>query len=106
MPQPILPYVQAVKRAPVAKTAAADAGLGEWIDGPSGRSTEESTLTSCATPPSAWPRRRRLTATYPGAEAMGARPVVQSAAGVVWAAALPDDGPRGGFFRDGKSLHW
>jgi NAD(P)-dependent dehydrogenase (short-subunit alcohol dehydrogenase family) len=47
-----------------------------------------------------------LTATYPGAEAMGARPVAQSAAGVVWAATLPDDGPRGGFFRDAKPLGW
>ena len=47
-----------------------------------------------------------LTATYPGAEAMGARPVAESAAGVVWAATLPDDGPRGGFFRDAKPLGW
>lgn len=47
-----------------------------------------------------------LTATYPGAEAMGARPVAESAAGVVWAATLPDDGPRGGFFRDGEPLGW
>jgi NAD(P)-dependent dehydrogenase (short-subunit alcohol dehydrogenase family) len=41
-----------------------------------------------------------LTATYPGAEAMGARPVEESATGVVWAATLPADGPNGGFFRD------
>lgn len=47
-----------------------------------------------------------LTATYPGAEAMGARPVGQSATGVVWAATLPADGPRGGFFRDEKPLDW
>ena len=47
-----------------------------------------------------------LTATYPGAEAMGARPVAESAKGVVWAATLPDDGPRGGFFRDGQPLPW
>ena len=47
-----------------------------------------------------------LTATYPGAEAMRARPVGQSATGVVWAATLPDDGPRGGFFRDEKPLDW
>lgn len=46
-----LPYVQAVKRAPVAETAAADAGLGGGSADPIGRSTEESTLTSCATPP-------------------------------------------------------
>jgi len=47
-----------------------------------------------------------LTATYPGAEAMGARPVVESATGVVWAATLPADGPTGGFFRDAMSLAW
>jgi NAD(P)-dependent dehydrogenase (short-subunit alcohol dehydrogenase family) len=47
-----------------------------------------------------------LTATYPGAEAMGARPVVDGAASVLWAATLPDDGPRGGLFRDGKPIGW
>lgn len=36
----------------------------------------------------------------------GGRPVSQGAAGIVWAATLPDDGPTGGFFRDGKSLSW
>ncbi|RVD35855.1 short-chain dehydrogenase, partial [Mesorhizobium sp. M8A.F.Ca.ET.023.02.2.1] len=25
---------------------------------------------------------------------------------IVWAATLPDDGPTGGFFRDGKKLPW
>jgi NAD(P)-dependent dehydrogenase (short-subunit alcohol dehydrogenase family) len=47
-----------------------------------------------------------LTATWPGAEQMGARPVADGAASVVWAATLPDDGPRGGLFRDGKPLGW
>jgi NAD(P)-dependent dehydrogenase (short-subunit alcohol dehydrogenase family) len=47
-----------------------------------------------------------LTATYPGAEAMGARPVPAGAASVVWAATVPDDGPAGGFFRDGEPLPW
>jgi NAD(P)-dependent dehydrogenase (short-subunit alcohol dehydrogenase family) len=47
-----------------------------------------------------------LTATYPGAEAMGARPVIDGAASVLWAATLPDDGPRGGFFRDGQPIGW
>ena len=45
-----------------------------------------------------------LTATWPGAEQMGARPVAEGAASVVWAATLPDDGPRGGLFRDGRPL--
>jgi NAD(P)-dependent dehydrogenase (short-subunit alcohol dehydrogenase family) len=47
-----------------------------------------------------------FTATFPGAEAMGARPVSEGATGIVWAATLPDDGPTGGFFRDGQPLPW
>ena len=47
-----------------------------------------------------------FTATYPGTEEMGARPVPEGAAGIVWAAMLSDDGPRGGFFRDGQPLPW
>ena len=34
------------------------------------------------------------------------RSVEEGAAGVVWAATLPDDGPTGGFFRDGEPLAW
>lgn len=47
-----------------------------------------------------------LTATTPGMEAMGARPVADGAASVIWAATLPDGGPTGGFFRDGRPLPW
>ena len=36
----------------------------------------------------------------------GGRPVTEGAASVVWAATLPDDGPTGGFFRDGRPLPW
>jgi NAD(P)-dependent dehydrogenase (short-subunit alcohol dehydrogenase family) len=36
----------------------------------------------------------------------GGRPVADGAAGIVWAATLPDDGPTGGFFRDGRRLAW
>ena len=36
----------------------------------------------------------------------GGRPVGDGAAGIVWAATLPDGGPTGGFFRDGKPLPW
>ncbi len=36
----------------------------------------------------------------------GGRPVGEGAAGVVWAATLPDSGPTGGFFRDGRPLPW
>ena len=36
----------------------------------------------------------------------GGRPVAEGAAGIVWAATLPDGGPTGGFFRDGKPLPW
>ena len=47
-----------------------------------------------------------LTATWPGAEASGARPAIDSASGVIWAATLTDDGPRGGFFRDAATHPW
>jgi NAD(P)-dependent dehydrogenase (short-subunit alcohol dehydrogenase family) len=36
----------------------------------------------------------------------GGRPVEDGAASVVWAVTLSDDGPTGGFFRDGKPLSW
>lgn len=36
----------------------------------------------------------------------GGRPISEGAKGVVWAATLPDLGPTGGFFRDGKPIDW
>jgi NAD(P)-dependent dehydrogenase (short-subunit alcohol dehydrogenase family) len=34
------------------------------------------------------------------------RTVEQGVSGIVWAATLPDDGPTGGFFRDGQPIPW
>lgn len=34
------------------------------------------------------------------------RDVTEGAAGIVWAATLPPDGPTGGFFRDGRPIPW
>ncbi|HEY3019222.1 MAG TPA: SDR family oxidoreductase [Solirubrobacteraceae bacterium] len=36
----------------------------------------------------------------------GGRPVEEGAASVVWGVTLGDDGPTGGFFRDGRPLDW
>jgi NAD(P)-dependent dehydrogenase (short-subunit alcohol dehydrogenase family) len=36
----------------------------------------------------------------------GGRPVAQGAASVLWALDLPDRGPTGGFFRDGRPVPW
>jgi NAD(P)-dependent dehydrogenase (short-subunit alcohol dehydrogenase family) len=36
----------------------------------------------------------------------GGRPVSEGAASVIWAIDVPDDGPTGGFFRDGRPLPW
>lgn len=47
-----------------------------------------------------------LTATWSGAEGMGARPVGEGAASVLWAATLPDDGSSGELRRDGRLLPW
>jgi NAD(P)-dependent dehydrogenase (short-subunit alcohol dehydrogenase family) len=34
------------------------------------------------------------------------RSLEEGAAGIVWAATLPENGPTGGFFRDGRPLPW
>jgi hypothetical protein len=47
-----------------------------------------------------------LTATFDGADQKGASPIAEGADSVVWAALLPDDGPRGGFVRDGNPVPW
>ena len=36
----------------------------------------------------------------------GGRPVREGAASIVWAVELPDGGPTGGFFRDGRQVPW
>lgn len=38
--------------------------------------------------------------------ASASRSVEEGAAGIVWAATLGKDGPRGGFFRDGRAIDW
>jgi NAD(P)-dependent dehydrogenase (short-subunit alcohol dehydrogenase family) len=47
-----------------------------------------------------------LTATWSGAEQLGAGPVADGAASVLWAATLPDDGPTGKLRRHGQPLPW
>ena len=34
------------------------------------------------------------------------RSIAEGATGIVWAACLPEDGPTGGFFRDGQAIPW
>ncbi len=45
-------------------------------------------------------------ASHPGLEKFGARPVPDGARCIVWGALIPDDGPTGGFYRDGAPLPW
>lgn len=45
-------------------------------------------------------------ATAEGMDKMGARSVADSVDGIIWAATLPDNGPTGGFFEDGKPISW
>jgi NAD(P)-dependent dehydrogenase (short-subunit alcohol dehydrogenase family) len=45
-----------------------------------------------------------LVATDMGEQFGASKPVEDGAAGVVWLATLPDDGPTGGFFRDGRQI--
>jgi NAD(P)-dependent dehydrogenase (short-subunit alcohol dehydrogenase family) len=54
----------------------------------------------------------KLNAVHPGwvRTAMGGagapRTVEEGARGILWAATLPEDGPHGGFFSDGKPIEW
>ncbi len=43
-------------------------------------------------------------ATDMGSQFGAKKPVEEAAQGIVWLATLPDDGPTGGFFRDGKRI--
>jgi NAD(P)-dependent dehydrogenase (short-subunit alcohol dehydrogenase family) len=57
------------------------------------------------------PRRVLVNAVCPGWVATdmggaGGRPVGDGAASVLFAVDLPDDGPSGGFFRDGRRVPW
>ena len=45
-----------------------------------------------------------LVATDMGSQFGASKPVEDGASGVVWLATLPDDGPTGGFFRDGRQI--
>jgi NAD(P)-dependent dehydrogenase (short-subunit alcohol dehydrogenase family) len=36
----------------------------------------------------------------------GGRPIAEGVASVMWTVDLPDDGPTGGFFRDGRPVDW
>ena len=45
-------------------------------------------------------------ASYPGTAEWGARPVSEGAASVIWAVTIADDGPTGGFYRDGQVMGW
>lgn len=47
-----------------------------------------------------------LIATYPGMSESGAKPVSQGADSIYWAATINEDGPTGGFFRNGIPLSW
>jgi NAD(P)-dependent dehydrogenase (short-subunit alcohol dehydrogenase family) len=47
-----------------------------------------------------------FTATFEGGAGMGARPVADGARSILWAAQIPNDGPTGGFFRDGQPVGW
>jgi NAD(P)-dependent dehydrogenase (short-subunit alcohol dehydrogenase family) len=45
-------------------------------------------------------------ATYEGMIENGAKPVSEGAESIYWAATISDDGPSGGFFRNGQKLDW
>lgn len=58
------------------------------------------------------PRRIKVNAVCPGwvrtrmGGASATRDVTEGAKSILWAATLPEDGPTGGFYRDGRKIAW
>ncbi len=58
------------------------------------------------------PRRNRVNAVCPGwvrtrmGGSSATRSIVEGGKSIVWGAMIPEDGPTGGFFRDGRSIRW
>jgi NAD(P)-dependent dehydrogenase (short-subunit alcohol dehydrogenase family) len=58
------------------------------------------------------PRRIKVNAVCPGwvrtrmGGSSATRGIVEGTKSILWAATLPEDGPTGGFFRDGRKIRW
>ncbi|MER5263775.1 SDR family NAD(P)-dependent oxidoreductase [Actinosynnema sp. NPDC002837] len=107
----LLPLLRAARRARVVNVSSEAASLASMGGGTPAYGTSKAALNALTLMLAAELPAMKVNAVCPGWVATdmggaGGRPVEQGAASVVWAATLPDDGPTGGFFRDGRRIPW
>jgi NAD(P)-dependent dehydrogenase (short-subunit alcohol dehydrogenase family) len=107
----LLPLLRAARRARVVNVSSEAASLASMGGGTPAYGTSKAALNALTLMLAAELPAMKVNAVCPGWVATdmggaGGRPVAQGAASVVWAATVPDDGPTGGFFRDGKRVPW
>jgi NAD(P)-dependent dehydrogenase (short-subunit alcohol dehydrogenase family) len=108
----LLPLLRAGKHARIVNVSSAAGSISEMGSGTPGYRVTKAALNALTRTLAAELRGERIlvNAVCPGWTATdmgsGGRPVAAGAASVLWAAVLEDDGPTGGFFRDGQAVLW
>jgi NAD(P)-dependent dehydrogenase (short-subunit alcohol dehydrogenase family) len=108
----LLPLLRKSKHARIVNVSSEAGSIAEMGPGTPAYSVSKAALNACTRIIAAElaPQHILVNAISPGWTATdmggGGRPVREGAASVVWGALLPDDGPTGGFFRDGRPLRW
>ncbi|MFC6088444.1 SDR family oxidoreductase [Saccharothrix sp. BKS2] len=107
----LLPLLRSSRRARVVNVSSEAASLASMGGGTPAYGTSKAALNALTLMLASELRGILVNAVCPGWVATdmggpGGRPVEHGAASVVWAATLPDGGPTGGFFRDGKRVPW
>jgi NAD(P)-dependent dehydrogenase (short-subunit alcohol dehydrogenase family) len=109
--QALLPLLRASAHGRVVNVSSGAGSITTMTGGPPAYSVSKAALNALTRLLAADLRPILVNAVCPGWVATdmggpGGRPVSEGAAGIVWAATLPDDGPTGGFFRDGRPIAW
>lgn len=97
----------------VVNVSSGSGSFGEGLSGPAPYCVSKAALNALTVKlADALPGAVKVNAVCPGwvrtrmGGANASRSVAEGAEGLVWAATLPDDGPTGGFFRDGEPIPW
>jgi NAD(P)-dependent dehydrogenase (short-subunit alcohol dehydrogenase family) len=109
----LLPAMRSARHGRIVNVSSGSGSFGEGLSGPAPYAVSKAALNALTVKlaEEAGPHVK-VNAVCPGwvRTRMGGRSaprsVEEGAAGVVWAATLPDDGPSGGFFRDGAPIPW
>ena len=111
MTQALLPLLRASPHGRVVNVSSGAGSITTMTGGPPAYSVSKAALNALTRLLAADLRPILVNAVCPGWVSTdmggpGGRPVSEGAAGIVWAATLADEGPTGGFFRDGRPIAW